>query len=69
MNFTAFKFSLIPSTSKIPCLTTLVDILEDFWQFDPAVRERAIALHAKELGINKLHFYAIALHAGLEGVQ
>lgn len=69
MNFPAFNLTLIPGTSKIPCLTSLVDTVENFWHFDPVIRETAIALHASELNISELHFYAIALHAGLEGVQ
>ncbi len=53
--------------SKIPCLTSIIEALEYFQNFESKVRASAIALYAAELGINKLHFYAIAHHAGLLG--
>jgi hypothetical protein len=52
---------------KIPCLTSIIEALEYFQNFESKVRASAIALYAAELGINKLHFYAIAHHAGLLG--
>lgn len=59
-NSTKFTFS---------CLTSIVETLEYFQDFESKVRATAIALYAAELGINKLYFYAIALHAGLEGAR
>lgn len=50
-------------------LTDIVQALENFQDFEPEVRVAAIALYASELGICQMHFYAIALHTGLGGVQ
>lgn len=50
-------------------LTDIIQALENFQDFEPAVRATAIALYASELGVSQLHFYAIALHTGLGGVQ
>lgn len=56
-------------TSKdLPCLTSIIEALEIVQYFEPTVRAAAISLHARELGISQLHFYAIALYAGLGGV-
>ena len=51
-----------------PCLTSIVEALEHFQNFEPPVRAVAIALYASELGVAQMHFYAIALHTGL-GVE
>lgn len=56
-------------TGIAPYHTFIVEALESFQSFDPASRRFAISLYAAELGINQLHFYAIALHAGLEGAS
>lgn len=64
------KFSEFNSTSfqgKTYCLTSVIETLQAFSIFEPLVKKLEIALHAQELGINSLHFYAIALHAGLGG--
>jgi hypothetical protein len=45
----------------------MIESLEYFQDFESKVRAAAIALYAAELGINKLHFYTIAHHAGLLG--
>ena len=47
------------------CLTYIIEALESCQSFSPATRDFAIKLHASELGTNSLHFYAIALQAGL----
>lgn len=61
---------IIPSLSQTPCLTCLVETLENFQNFEPTVRRFAIALHATELGISELHCYRIeAAHAGLLGIE
>lgn len=59
-NRTCTKFTL-------PCLTSIIETLEYFQDFESKVKATAIALYAAELGINKLHFYTIAHHAGLLG--
>lgn len=46
-------------------LSDIIQALENFQDFEPAARTAAIALQASELGISQMHFYAIALHAGL----
>lgn len=64
------KFSEFHSTSsqgKVYCLTSVIEALQAFSSFEPSVKKLALALHAQELGINSLHFYTIALHAGLGG--
>jgi hypothetical protein len=43
--------------------------LENFEDSDLNIRAAAIALRATELGINQMHFYAIAFHAGLGVAQ
>jgi len=48
-------------------LTSIIEALEAFQAFDPNIKTSAIALYAAELGIAKLHFYAIALYAGFGG--
>lgn len=64
-----YDFNSTSIQSRIYCLTSVIEALESFKDFDPNIRAAAIALRAKELGINSLHFYAIALHAGLEVAQ
>lgn len=49
------------------CLTSIIEALEAFQEFEPEVRAAAITLRALELGISQLHFYAIAFYAGLGG--
>lgn len=62
-------FQEIPEDSEIApcCLTSILEALETFQDFEPDVRAAVIALRAKELGVSRLHFYAIALYAGLGG--
>ena len=48
-------------------LALIIEALERYQIFDPVTRTFAIKLHASELGINQLHFYAIAFQAGLVG--
>jgi hypothetical protein len=55
--------------STVPCLTKIIEALEAFQSFEPDTRAAAIALFASDLGIAALHFYAIALYAGLGGAQ
>ncbi len=52
---------------KLSALTNVIEALEAFQDFDNVVKTAAIALRASEMGLTQLHFYAIALHAGLEG--
>lgn len=52
---------------KLPCLTSIIEALEYFQDFESKVRATAIALYAAELDISKLHLYAIAHQAGLLG--
>jgi hypothetical protein len=52
---------------SLPYLTSIIEALEYFQDFESKVRATAITLYAAELGINKLHFYAIAHHTGLLG--
>lgn len=60
--------TLCPScNSNIPCLTKIIEALEAFQGFELDTRAAAIALHASELDVATLHFYAIALYAGLGG--
>ena len=53
---------------EFSALTNVIEALEAFQDFDNVVKTAAIALRASELGVAQLHFYAIALHAGL-GVE
>lgn len=53
--------------SNIPCLTQIIEALEAFQEFEPDTKAAAIALYASELDVATLHFYAIALYAGLGG--
>ena len=64
MNFSTVDFT--PIWGRSYCLTSVIEALESFKDFSPTTRAAAIALRAKGLGINSLHFYMIALHAGLE---
>ncbi|AFY86588.1 hypothetical protein [Chroococcidiopsis thermalis] len=57
-NFTKFT---------LPCLTSIIEALEYFQDFESQVRATAIALYAAELGISNLHLYAISHYAGLLG--
>jgi HKD family nuclease len=50
-------------------ITTIIEALENFEDSDLNIRAAAIALRATELGINQMHFYAIAFHAGLGVAQ
>ena len=50
-------------------LTDIIQALENFQDFEPAVRTAVIALRASELGVCQMHFYAITLHADLRGAQ
>ena len=52
-----------------PELTTIIEALDAFQDFEPEVRRTAGALHAAKLGLPQLHFYASALHTDLGGVQ
>ena len=61
------EFSGSDAIAPCSCLTSIVEALEAFQEFEPEVRAAAIALRAKELGISQMHFYAIALYAGLGG--
>lgn len=54
-------------TFSLPCLTSIIEALEAFRDFEPETRAAAITLYASELNIATLHFYAIALYAGLGG--
>jgi hypothetical protein len=60
------KVSFVQQAVQTPNLTILIEALENFQQFEPTVKARAIALYASELGIPQLHLYAITLQAGLE---
>ena len=51
-----------------PSLTAIAEALEKYQFFAPVTRATATALYAAELNTNSLHFYAIALQAGLRGV-
>lgn len=53
----------------IPCLTKIIEALEAFQTFESDTRSAAVALYASELGITTLHFYAVALYAGLGDVS
>jgi hypothetical protein len=46
--------------STNPDLTLVIQALEQFQGFSKNIQACAIALHAQELGINSLHYYAIA---------
>lgn len=59
--------SIVAQTAPCSCLTSIIEALEAFQEFEPEVRAAAIALRAKELSISQMHFYAIALYAGLGG--
>ncbi len=53
----------------LPCLTSVIETLEYFQDFESKVRATAITLYAAELDTSKLHLYVIAHYAGLlEGV-
>ena len=52
---------------EFPALSDIIQALENFQDFEPSIRTAAIALHASELSVCQLHFYVIALHAGLGG--
>lgn len=66
-----FIFTQLPYPAQgyreFPDLSDIIQTLENFRDFEPAVRATAIALRASELGISQMHFYVIALHAGLGG--
>lgn len=51
------------------CLTSVVEALQAFQDFEPSIRRSAIALHARELGICEIHFYRIAHLASLGGAR
>lgn len=55
----------------LPKLSDIIEALENFQDFEPAVRTTAIALYASELGVCQMHFYMIAatLTAGLGGAR
>ncbi len=64
------KFIHFNSTTfqgRVYCLTSVIDALKSFQDFSPNIKTAAIALHAQELGINSLHYYAIAHLALLRG--
>lgn len=54
---------------ELPGFSDIIQALEVFQGFEPATRTAAIALYASELGVCQMHFYAIALHAGLGGAR
>ena len=49
------------------CLTSVIEALKSFQDHKANIRAAVIALHARELNINSLHFYAIAHLADLGG--
>ncbi|MGL4621488.1 MAG: hypothetical protein ACRCZS_20915 [Chroococcidiopsis sp.] len=65
------------SITEIYCLTSVIEVLQAFQDFEPSVRRSAIALYSSELAsmhgwqqsTAELHLYAIAFHAGLEVAQ
>lgn len=64
------KFLRFNSTAlqrPVYCLTSVIEALRSFQDYKPNIRAAAITLHAQELGIGELHFYAIAHLAGLGG--
>ncbi|PSB27930.1 hypothetical protein [Chlorogloea sp. CCALA 695] len=64
-----FHFNSTSVERPIYCLTSVIEALRSFQNFNPNIRAAAIALHAQELGINSLHYYAIAHLAGLGGIN
>lgn len=63
------EFNSTSFQGRVYCLTSVTDALKNFRDYKPHIRAAAIALHAQELGICELHFYAIAHLAGLEVAQ
>ena len=63
------RFNSTSNQDRVYCLTSVIEALKSFQDFDPNIRAAAIALHAQELGIGELHFYVIAHLAGLEVAQ
>lgn len=68
-----FIFAQLPYPAQgyreLPGLSDIIQALENFQDFETAVKSSEIALHALELGVCQLHFYAMALHAGLGGAR
>ena len=60
----SLKCSFGSNATEYP-LTSIVEALEAFQHFEPKVRAVAIALRASQLSVSQLHFYMIAIHAGL----
>lgn len=68
-SFFIFAQAPIPTQGyrALPDLTDIIEALENFQDFEPAARATALTLHASELGISQMHFYALTLHADLRG--
>lgn len=64
-----------PNWDTLPRLSATIETLENFQDFDPAIRAAAITLYASEIATQygwrqetaEFHLRAIALYAGLGG--
>jgi len=65
MNFSEIYST--PFLGRVCCLTSAIEVLEGFEDFELAVRASGSALHTSELSIDRTQFDALTAHAGLGG--
>jgi len=65
MNFSEIYST--PFLGIVCCLTSAIEVLEGFEDFEPAVRASVFALYASELSIDRTQFDALTAHASLGG--